>query len=221
MKSLKSRYRDWLQSKAIFFQSIASRRNLTEFKLSLGYLAPTAQIMHPHYYNAPHKIFLYDNTCIDEGANFIISPHSEEGKFIMKQHSEAAVGLTVITNSHIRELGVWFGETERKLTMDKNKDVIVEEDVFIGANVTLLPGVKVGRGANVGAGSVCTRSVPPYAVVMGNPAKVVGFVFSPEEIAEHEVALYPESERIPISTLEKNYQMYYTRRLDEIKRILQ
>lgn len=221
MKGLKSKYRDWLQSKAILFPSIASRRYLAEFKHSLGYMSPSAQIYQPHNYSAPHKIFLYDHTIIDEGATFIISPHSEEGKFIMKQHSEAAVGLTVITNSHMRELGVWFDETERKRTMDKNKDVVVEEDVFIGANVTLLPGVKVGRGANIGAGSVCTRSVPPYAVVMGNPAKVVGFVFSPDEIVEHEAALYPEAERIPISTLEKNYQKYYTRRLEEIKQILQ
>lgn len=43
----------------------------------------------------------------------------------------------------------------------------------IGANVTLLPGVRIGQGALIGAGSVVTRDVPDYAVVAGNPAKVI------------------------------------------------
>lgn len=46
----------------------------------------------------------------------------------------------------------------------------------IGANATILPGVEIGRGARVGAGAVVTRSVPSYAVVWGNPARVNGYV---------------------------------------------
>jgi acetyltransferase-like isoleucine patch superfamily enzyme len=46
----------------------------------------------------------------------------------------------------------------------------------IGANSTLLPGVVIGEGALVGAGSVVTHDVPPFAVVIGNPARVVGQV---------------------------------------------
>ena len=52
---------------------------------------------------------------------------------------------------------------------------------------------------------------------MGNPAKVVGFTFTPKEIIEHEQALYPENERIPLETLEKNYRKYFLNRLKEIK----
>ena len=54
--------------------------------------------------------------------------------------------------------------------------VVVEDDASIGGRATILPGVRIGRGAVIGAGSVVTRNVPEYAVVCGNPAKVVGRV---------------------------------------------
>ena len=97
------------------------------------------------------------------------------------------------------------------------RDVIVEEDVWIGANVTLLPGAKIGRGCNIGAGSVIRSSVPPYAVVLGNPAKVVGFVFTPEEVLEHEKKLYKEEDRLSKELLEKNYNKFFVNRIKEIK----
>ena len=52
---------------------------------------------------------------------------------------------------------------------------VVEEGASIGANATLLPGIRIGRNAMVGAGAVVTRSVPPNAIVVGNPAKIVGY----------------------------------------------
>jgi acetyltransferase-like isoleucine patch superfamily enzyme len=52
--------------------------------------------------------------------------------------------------------------------------VRIEDDVWIGARCTLLPGITVGRGAIVGAGSVVTRDVAPWAIVGGVPARVVG-----------------------------------------------
>jgi acetyltransferase-like isoleucine patch superfamily enzyme len=53
---------------------------------------------------------------------------------------------------------------------------LVEDDACIGANCTILPGVRIGARALVGAGSVVTRDVPAGAVVVGNPARVVGTV---------------------------------------------
>jgi len=53
---------------------------------------------------------------------------------------------------------------------------VLEDHVSIGANATLLPGVTIGRNAMVGAGAVVTRSVPPNAIVVGNPARIVGYV---------------------------------------------
>ncbi len=52
---------------------------------------------------------------------------------------------------------------------------IVEDGASIGANATILPGITIGRGALVGAGAVVTRSVPPHAIVVGNPARIIGY----------------------------------------------
>lgn len=52
---------------------------------------------------------------------------------------------------------------------------VLEDDVSIGANATILPGITIGRGAMVGAGAVVTRGVPPYATVVGNPAVIIGY----------------------------------------------
>ena len=52
----------------------------------------------------------------------------------------------------------------------------IEAGASIGANATILPGIRIGRQAMVGAGSVVTRSVPPNAIVVGNPARIVGYV---------------------------------------------
>ncbi|MBN8716000.1 WxcM-like domain-containing protein [Thermomonas sp.] len=52
----------------------------------------------------------------------------------------------------------------------------IETGASIGANATLLPGVRIGRNAMIGAGAVVTRSVPPNAIAVGNPARIVGYV---------------------------------------------
>ena len=134
----------------------------------------------------------------------------------MKAHSDAAQGLTVITGTHIRQAGTYYSDLANTHKSDIDRDIIVEEDVGIGVGVTLLAGVKIGRGAMIGAGSVCIANVPPYAIVMGNPAQVVGFVFTPEQIIEHEKALYLEDERLPLAKLEKNYQRYYVNHINDI-----
>ena len=60
-----------------------------------------------------------------------------------------------------------------KLAKQNLKGVIIEENAKIGANSTILPGIVIGKGALVGAGSVVTKDVPPNAVVVGNPAKII------------------------------------------------
>ena len=51
--------------------------------------------------------------------------------------------------------------------------IVIEDDVWIGARAIILQGVRIGKGAIIGAGSVVTKDVPPYAIVAGNPARVV------------------------------------------------
>lgn len=55
--------------------------------------------------------------------------------------------------------------------------IVIGNDVWIGADVTLLGGVKIGNGAVIGAGAVVAKDVPPYAVVVGNPARVIKYRF--------------------------------------------
>jgi acetyltransferase-like isoleucine patch superfamily enzyme len=61
-------------------------------------------------------------------------------------------------------------------------DIIVGDDVWIGTNAIICSGVTIGQGAIVAAGAVVTKNVPPYAVVGGNPAKVIKYRFSEDII---------------------------------------
>jgi acetyltransferase-like isoleucine patch superfamily enzyme len=70
-----------------------------------------------------------------------------------------------------------------------NMPVVIEDDVWIGARVTLLKGVVIGRGSVIGAGSVVTKSVPPYSVAAGNPCRVLRRRFPEEELRRHIEAL--------------------------------
>ena len=163
------------------------------------------------------NVYLHENTHILSKALIITT----RAKFIIKKNSGAAEGLTVVTGNHFAEVGIFFMNiTDQEKPKDLDKDVIVEEDVWIATNVTLLTGVTVGRGSVIGSGSVVRKNVPPYAMVIGNPARVIGFKFTPEEVIEHEKALYPESERIPLETLQKNYEKYFINRIDDIKQFL-
>ncbi|REK69627.1 antibiotic acetyltransferase [Paenibacillus paeoniae] len=63
-----------------------------------------------------------------------------------------------------------------------NDDVIIGNDVWVGANVIILPSVTIGNGAVIAAGAVVTKNVPDYAVVAGVPAKIIKYRFAPEEI---------------------------------------
>lgn len=55
------------------------------------------------------------------------------------------------------------------------KPVVIEDDVWIGARVIILPGVHVGKGSVIGAGSVVTHDVEPYSIVGGNPARLIRY----------------------------------------------
>jgi acetyltransferase-like isoleucine patch superfamily enzyme len=157
--------------------------------------------------NYPKNIFLYEGANIRGHSMFLNTPST---RFVMGKKSRAGQGLTVITNNHQSppSIGVFYADSTKIDKHNVEKDVIVEEDVWIGANVTLLAGVIVGRGAIVGSNAVCTKYIPPYAIVVGNPARVIKFKFSTEEIIEHEKLIYPDSERLPLSLLEQNYIKY-------------
>jgi len=69
--------------------------------------------------------------------------------------------VDIITTGHPKEIDL------------REEEVVIEDDVLIGANATVLKGVTLGKACIVGTGSLVTRDVPPYTVVAGNPARVV------------------------------------------------
>lgn len=93
---------------------------------------------------------------------------------------------TIITGDHRTDvIGKYILDITEKLP-ENDAPVVIEDDVWCGANVTILKGVTIGRGSVIAAGSVVTRSIPPYSIAGGVPARVIKKRFSEEQIKEHE-----------------------------------
>lgn len=72
---------------------------------------------------------------------------------------------------------------------ENNLPIVIEDEAWLGARVILLKGVRIGMGSVVGAAAVVTRSIPPYTVAAGNPARPVRAIFDDVSLAEHIVLL--------------------------------
>ncbi len=69
--------------------------------------------------------------------------------------------------------GDWTGRFEGELNFPNRGDTVIGHDVWLGFQSTILPGVRIGDGAVVAAHAVVSQDVPPYAIVAGNPARMV------------------------------------------------
>ena len=166
------------------------RRTFGYSRKSFGHLDENAFIIPPVFIINPKNVFVYGNVCIS-GATIVAS----NAKFIVKRGGAIAGGLRVYTGNHTRVIGTMVGEiTEKTKPEGFDSDVIIEEDVWIGANVTLLSGVKIGRGATIAAGAVVTKDIPPYCIAGGVPARVIKFYWSIDDILKHENKLYSKKE---------------------------
>lgn len=176
-----------------------------------GYLAKNAYLAPDVMVFSKKNLYLYESTSIPEGG-IILNPRS---KFIMKRGSFSSYNLCVCPGNHMSVVGMWKHDVTNAIKdkMDKDRkydrDIIVEEDVWLGINVTLLNGAHIGRGCIVGAGCIVSGEWPPYAVVAGNPAHIVKPVFSLEEIIRHEETLYNKEDRIPREQLNAIFEKYY------------
>jgi len=81
-----------------------------------------------------------------------------------------AAHVTIITSNHR-----YVTQFSNENNYDELNPIIIKDDVWIGERAIILPGVTIGRGAIVGAGAIVTKDVPDYAVVGGNPAKVLKY----------------------------------------------
>lgn len=124
-----------------------------EIKIAVGHHShvnrPTV-----YYWGAPCT-FMIGNFCsIAHGATFILGG----------EHPKLSLS-TSTTLHQINPSNRWKG------------DVVIGNDVWIGANATILSGVTIHTGAIVGAGAVVTKDVPPYAVIVGNPQRILRYRF--------------------------------------------
>jgi len=92
-----------------------------------------------------------------------------------------------------------FSHDEGNPSSYSKGDIVIKNDVWIGANCTLIDGLTIGNGAVVAAGSVVTKDVPPYAIVGGNPAKLIRYRFSRDMIDEIESIEFWEMDMDDIS----------------------
>lgn len=94
--------------------------------------------------------------------------------------------VTIMGGNHnFREIGKYIYDVKEKRE-DDDLPVVIEDDTWIGCNVTILKGVKIGKGAIVGAGATVTKDVPPYAIVGGNPAHIIRYRFTTSQVEVHE-----------------------------------
>jgi len=175
-----------------------------------GYMAKNAYLAPDVLLFSKKNLYMYENTSIPEGA-LILNPRS---KFIMKQGSFSSYNLCVCPGNHMPIVGMWKHDVtdEIKDQLDKDgkfdKDIIVEEDVWIGINVTLLNGAHIGRGCIVGAGCVISGEWPPYMVIAGNPAKIIKPVFPLNDIIRHEEELYAPEDRLSLDAIKRVFEKY-------------
>lgn len=97
--------------------------------------------------------------------------------------------VTIMGGNHnFKVVGSYIFDNHEKNEGDDLR-VTICDDTWIGCNAIILKGVTIGRGAIVGAGAVVTKDVPPYAIVGGNPAKVIRYRWDEETIEKHEKLL--------------------------------
>lgn len=115
-------------------------------------------ILGPLYGAVFNNIFIGDNVFIN--SNLLAMAR---GKIIIEDNVQIAANVQLLSNNH--------DEYDRQILICK--PVVIKKGAWIGAGASILPGVTVGKHAIVGAGSVVTKDVPDYAVVVGNPAKII------------------------------------------------
>lgn len=108
----------------------------------------------------PRNISIGEDSIIGEGAVL-----DGRDKLVIGNHVDIATDVMIYNSQH---------DVNQENFVATNAPVKIEDYVFIGPRAIILAGVTVGRGAIIGAGAVVTKDVPPYAIVGGVPAKIIG-----------------------------------------------
>ena len=114
------------------------------------------------------SLIIGDGTYIGEYQNI----RASGGIIRIGRNCSISQHISMIASNH----GTALGQDVNKQAWDKEKTgITIGDDVWIGANCVILPGVYIHDGAVVGAGSVVTKDIPANAIAVGNPAKVIKY----------------------------------------------
>lgn len=134
------------------------------FKLFFDRLGKTVLIDYGTYFRYPKKIRIGDGVSINRGCE-LYAAHLATGGTI-------TIGNNVALGPHVKVFAGGHDYNTLNL-VDTAGPVVIDDFVWIGGNSTILPGVHIGEGAVIGAGSVVTRDIPSYSIAVGNPARVI------------------------------------------------
>ena len=113
------------------------------------------------------------------GARITIGAHSRLHGACLHAYSAITIGkrCLIAANTQIIDGSghdLSFGAVEQRIfTGGDSRPIVLEDDVWVGANTLILPGVTIGKGSVIGAGSVVTKAIPPMVVAAGNPARII------------------------------------------------
>lgn len=106
--------------------------------------------------------------------------------------------VTIIGGDHnTSEIGRFMYDVNEKLEIN-DQDVIIKDDVWVGAKAIILKGVTIHEGSIIAAGSLVNKDVPPYSIVAGVPAKVIRMRFTEENLKSHIEKLNYSSKTKPV-----------------------
>lgn len=134
---------------------------------SLGHVGPRVYIPPDVSFRFPKNIELAPDVVLGPGDRIWAS---ESARIVIRAHAMFGPNVIVITANHTFDSRNTFVGAQPQ----REQDVCIGEDVWIGANAVILPGVTIGNGAVVAAGAVVNMDVEPFSVVGGVPARVIG-----------------------------------------------
>lgn len=153
----------------------------------------------------PEGTYSYGSIHVGDDVSLGLRPVmiASRSKIRIGSHVMFGPRVTVVGGGHNISVVGRFMKTVTEKTGNEDLGVVIEDDVWVGAGATILRGVTLGRGSVVAAGSLVTKSVPPYAIVGGNPAHVLRFRWDVETILSHEQELYDPARRLDRGKLEE------------------
>jgi acetyltransferase-like isoleucine patch superfamily enzyme len=114
---------------------------------------------------ASKLIYIGNNVTISWGVTLV--DHNSHSRLLSERIVDHEIGMTNIRNGDLWcEKKTWYEVA--------NGPIVLEDGVWVGFEAVVLKGVRVGEGAIVGARAVVTKDVPPYSIVAGNPASIIG-----------------------------------------------